>query len=437
MGSDIKTCQEEVCNKMKTLSETKAESKQPAGPTEKPVKVCMHILMRGKNEVRAMRVGSALSEAGFTVSLIDVEPDPTLPAEETIAGVRLQHMIIPRWFTARRFPPLFFLVALKTFFTSIPRLFRSQADIYHAHELTSLPATYLVAKLRRKPLIFEAYELHLPRPETDVAFWRVLGAFFMRLLALLLPRCQGVIAASPRYAQELAQRYHLAEVVPLRNVPSYREVQKTDLLRQHLGLSQETRIVLYQGAIQRNRSLDIVIRAARFWGDNIVFVMMGQKMGTTGDELEALIASEGVGERVKIIPPVPYKDLLDWTSSADLGLTLFSPQYSLSIQLTQPNKLFEYLMAGLPVLSSQLDAIADVLETYDAGRVISSLAPADVAAAIETMLADREALQRMHQNALRAAKECCWEKDSQLLLKLYQRIARENGLAERLHLSEA
>lgn len=420
---------------MTTLSETKDVVKHKTPPEEKPVKVCMHILMRGKNEVRAMRVGSALSEAGFAVSLIDVEPDRTLPAEETIAGVHLQHMLIPRWFTARRFPPFFFLIALKTLFTSIPRLFQSQADIYHAHELTSLPATYLVAKLRRKPLIFEAYELHLPRPETDVAFWRVLGAFFMRLLALLLPRCQGVIAASPRYAQELEKRYHLSAVVPLRNVPSYREVRKTDLLRQYLGLSQETRIVLYQGAIQRNRSLDIVIRAARFWGEHIVFVMMGQKMGTTGDELEALIASEGVAERVKIIPPVPYKDLLDWTSSADIGLTLFSPQYSLSIQLTQPNKLFEYLMAGLPVLSAQLDAIVDVLETYDAGRVVASLAPTDVAAAIDAILADREALELMHQNALRAARECCWEQDSQLLLHLYQRIATEHGLADRLHLS--
>ena len=407
---------------MKVVSGLKASIEENVITPQRPMKVCMYILMKARKEVRAMRAASALVEAGYTVSVIDVECEPTLPHEEYLSGIRMKHMIIPNWFTARRFQPWFFLVAIRVFILSIWNLFRSQADIYHAHELTALPASFIIAKLRRKPLIFEAYELHLPVPETGVAFWRLLGGLLMRLLAVILPHCQGVIAASPLYAQELRKRYHLSEVLAIRNVPMYRKVAKTERLRQLLELEPDTYIALYQGSLQPNRALEKLVYAARFLERNSVIVMMGDAIGNTRVELEALIASEGVTDRVKILSAVPYEELLEWTASADIGLAIFPPNYSLSIRMTQPNKLFEYLMAGLPVLSAQLDAIVDVIRTYDAGRVVSSLEPTDLAAAINAMLTDKAALERMHDNALKAAQNCCWERDSLLLLHLYQQI---------------
>jgi glycosyltransferase involved in cell wall biosynthesis len=101
-------------------------------------------------------------------------------------------------------------------------------------------------------------------------------------------------------------------------------------------------------------------------------------------------------------------------------LIVYSPDYSRNVQMMLPNKFFEYLMAGLPVLASQLDATAEVIKTYDVGQVISSLAPADVAVAINSMLAEPLALRRMCRNALTAAQhEFYWEKESQKLVRLY------------------
>src|SRR5437660_1487958 len=68
-----------------------------------PVEVCMHMMMRSRNEVRAMRAGAALVEAGFEVSMVDIETERTRPAEEIINGVRMKHMVIPDWFTSRSF----------------------------------------------------------------------------------------------------------------------------------------------------------------------------------------------------------------------------------------------------------------------------------------------------------------------------------------------
>jgi glycosyltransferase involved in cell wall biosynthesis len=388
-----------------------------------PVKVCQHILREAQNDVRSMRVATTLRKKGFDVSIIDIVDASTQQVQKDIDGIRLKHLIIPDWFTSRRFQLWFFLTAIRTFICSILQLLQSQADIYHAHELTALPAIYIVAKLRHKPLIYEAYELHLPVPYTDVGFWRPLGGLLMRYLAVILPRCQGVIAASPLYAQELSKRYHLSKVITLRNIPAYRPVAKSDRLRQHLCLGPEIRIALYQGRVQSNRELNRLVRAARFLNENIIIVMMGQCMGTAQAELEALITSEGVADRVKIIPPVPYEELLDWSASADIGLTIFSPDYSLSIRMTQPNKLFEYLMAGLPVLTSQLEAIVEIIRTYDVGQIVTSIEPEAIATAINAMLADDMALHRMSRNALEAAKnDLNWEKESLQLIHLYEDI---------------
>jgi glycosyltransferase involved in cell wall biosynthesis len=239
----------------------------------------------------------------------------------------------------------------------------------------------------------------------------------------MVPHCAGVITVSPPIVDEIRRSYHCPQVSLVRNVPSFRRVPKSNRLRQQLDLGPEVRIALYQGYLQSDRGLDRLVRAAAFLEPNIIIVVMGKGDGATQAELEALIASEGVAERVKILPPVPYEDLLDWTASADIGLIVYTPDYIRNVQMMLPNKLFEYLMAGLPVFASSLEAVREIINAYDVGQVVTSLAPADIGAAISTMLADPEALARMRRNALKAAEdEFYWEKESHELIRLYQNV---------------
>jgi glycosyltransferase involved in cell wall biosynthesis len=104
-------------------------------------------------------------------------------------------------------------------------------------------------------------------------------------------------------------------------------------------------------------------------------------------------------------------------------LIVYRPEYSLNVRYCLPNKLFEYLMAGVPILSSSLDAIAEILTTYDTGRVTASLEPEAVAGAINTLLADEGARRRMRENSWRAARETFrWDVERERLLRLYERI---------------
>ncbi|MDQ2903654.1 MAG: glycosyltransferase family 4 protein [Chloroflexota bacterium] len=389
--------------------------------TRAPIKVCMHVIQRTRTDARILRDATALVEAGCTVTIVDVESDRTRPPEEDMAGIHVKHIFMPSLFVPARFKPWFLVKLLLVVMRGAMQLVKVQADIYHAHVEKALPACYIATCLLRRPLIFDAPDLTLSDP--TIMRRRTLRSLSARLLAHMVSRCAAVITASPYYVSELRTLYRASDVTVVRNVPAYRAVSRNDRLRQRLGLGSEISIALYQGGIQPNRCLDRLVSAAKFLAPNIVIVIMGEDQVPTRSQLEALIASEQVADRVKLLPPVPYTELLEWTASADIGLTIFPPEYSLSIRFTLPNKLFEYLMAGLPVLSSQLDAVAEVIHTYDVGQVAPSLAPADLGGAISAMLNDKVALQRMGHNALQAAKkEFYWEKESQSLVGLYHTI---------------
>jgi len=378
---------------------------------------------------RVMRAAATLVEEGFAVSVVDIEPESTRPIEESIDGVHLKRIVKPQWRTPTRMPWRLLRSAEKLISTTLT-IIQMPADIYHAHNVNALPACYIAAMIHRKPLIFDAHEL--PLYELDHTRWRPLGKLALRLLTAITSHCSGVIAVSPPIAQEMCNRYRLANVTLIRNTPIYRAVQKSERLRQHLGRGPEVRIALYQGNIQSDRQLDGLIRAAAYLEQDIIIVLMGEGFSETTSQLEALAVKEGVTDRIKILPPVPYTELLDWTASADIGLIVYSPDHSLNVRMCLPNKLFEYLMAGLPVLASPLDAVSDLIRGYDVGQIVPSLSPAAVGAAINAMMADAAARERMRHNALSAAQsDLCWEKERQQLITLYNRIMGMDDAAAR------
>ena len=408
---------------MKVVPRINAKRKEETVHSSSQTRICIYELRRARTDHRMLRSATALVKEGFDVSVIDIEFDRSLPENEDILGMHMRHMIVSEWKRSRQFELWFLFVAIRTFVLSLYLLLRTPTDIYHAVEITALPACSIAAWVRRKPLIFEAYEL--PPPETSVRFWQRLNSLILGVLRMILPHCAGVITTTPLYAQEMCKQFDLAEVVVVRNIPEYCAIQKTDRLRHSLGLTSDTRIALYQGIFQKRRGLDKLVHAAQFLEPNSVIVLMGSG-STTKKELEALIQQKQLSERVKIIPPVPeYRDVPEWTASADIGLLLYPPSHSLSVRFILPNKLFEYIMAGVPVLASQLDAVAEIVDAYGVGQVIASEAPQDIALEINRMLSNREGLHSMHQKTLDAVKELCWEKEQEHLINLYQHVSKK------------
>jgi glycosyltransferase involved in cell wall biosynthesis len=406
---------------MSVLPGTANSTIQDKQLARKSYKICMHLTDIAYPDYRVMREATALAEAGYDVSIVDIIDEAGRPTDEDIEGIHMKNVYMPEMATPTRFKPWFLVKSAIMIVRGAIRLLGTTTDIYHAHDVKGLPAAYIAARLRHKPLIFDSHEIPLDDPQ--ITRWRRLSALAKQVLTYMMPRCTRVITASPLYAREISKEFHYPEVTSILNVPIYREVPKSDRLRQHLGLTPDVRIALYQGNVQSNRSLEQLVNAAPFLDSNIVIVMMGRAVETTRIQLEKLIAEKGVADRVKMIPAVPYEELLDWTASADLGLTIFKPGYTRSIRYCLPNKLFEYLTAGLPVLTSQLDAIVELVETRNVGRVLTSLAPEDIARSINDMVVDSDALARMRSNALEITqKEFHWENEKQKLVQIYDDV---------------
>jgi glycosyltransferase involved in cell wall biosynthesis len=384
-------------------------------------RVCLHRVGAVREDVRGMRAATTLWEAGYDVSIIDLDPDQSYPAELD-PGMAIHHLTLKDRDTTTWFKPALAFKMLRHFSARVRRLLQSEADIYHALEVDTVLACFVAGLLRRKPVVYEVYDLPYDSPYFRSNVRRSMyRKLMLMLLRCVLPHLNGVIAASPDYGRLVKRQLGGPDPVIVRNIPDYQPPVTSDTLRQQLGLSPTTKIALYQGYFLANRALDALIQAAKYVDANTVIVLMGK--GPIQPQLEALIQQEGLADRVKIVPYVAHADLLQWTASADLGLCLFSPDFSLNIRYTLPNKLFEYLMAGLPVLTTQLDALADLVQHYDVGAVVPAFEPQAMGQAISAVLADDAGRARMRHNALAAtATELRWDVEKQRLLHLYDTI---------------
>lgn len=408
---------------MKELLQEEVSLEHSAPKAQSRTKVCMHVLTKARNDVRVFREAETLVEAGFDVSIVDIESDPKRPDEEFLHGILFKHLSVSDEFMTTRFTRWTLFRSVWMLISSIRLLTGTRANIYHAHDVSALPACAIAAWLRRKPLIFDAHEL----PTNDTSIRRSwLLSLFASILKFVLPRCAGVITVSPPIAQEIHKTYHPKSVTLVRNIPPYQRVEKNNHLRQALGLGPHVRIALYQGGLQANRGLATLISAAHFLEPDTVIVLMGQNTGGVHEQLAEVISRERVEDQVKLLPPVPYNELLAWTASADAGLIIYDPTYSLNVKMCLPNKFFEYLMAGLPILTSELIAITPLLQKYGIGQAVSSLEPQEVGNAINVFLKDQAVLGEMCTNALHTAKEAlCWEQERSHLLDLYHTVVEQ------------
>jgi glycosyltransferase involved in cell wall biosynthesis len=383
-------------------------------------RICMHVQSPAITDPRVMREATALVEASYCVTIVDIEHHQR-PKSETVDGVRLKHVFVSpksaqHYNPVRSIPWLLFKVT-RTLRSAL-KVIGTPADAYHAHDITALPACYVAANLRRKALIFDAHELPVTQPH--ILDKPLLAGISRALLRLMIRRCDGAITVSPPLIGEMQTLYGGPQATLVRNIPDYEAPAPSDRLRQHFDLPSDTRIALYQGYFQANRSLDALVRAAQYLARGNVIVLLGE--GSHLGMVEEMIAELGVGDQIKIKSYVPHTELLSWTASADLGLTVFSRDISVSLRYCLPNKLFEYLMAGLPVLTTPLDAVVDLIRRYEVGYEIENMEPETVAAAINSMLGSSVELARMRANALAACeRDLRWDVEKNTVVELYRR----------------
>jgi glycosyltransferase involved in cell wall biosynthesis len=147
--------------------------------------------------------------------------------------------------------------------------------------------------------------------------------------------------------------------------------------------------------------------------------MMG--WGALLEPLRALARGEGVEGRVHFTEGVPLAELLSYTAGADLGAIAYR-NVGLNNYYTSPNKLFEYCAAGVPVVASRFPELVKVVEGLGIGATFDPERPEEIAAAVNGLVDDPSALERVRANVARAASRFTWESESAKLLEVYRAV---------------
>jgi glycosyltransferase involved in cell wall biosynthesis len=294
---------------------------------------------------------------------------------------------------------------------------REPADVYHAHDLMTLPVAWLLKRVTGGKLVYDCHELWLDRNRASKR--SRLNRFFVgRVESFLIRRTDANMVVSDSIAAELATRYRIPKPAVVVNAPDYRPVERSNLLRGQLGIPAEDRIVLYVGFITFKRGLEELIRSLRYLNACAV-VLMGYGDGGYLAGLKKLIADEGWDGKVHFFGPVPHEEVTRYAASADVGVATIR-NACLSYYYCSPNKVFEYVAAGLPVVGSNFPDLKKVIEGHRLGVVVDPESPRDIARAIEYILSDKSRYQEMRKNALEAAKVYNWNAESEKLLLIYR-----------------
>lgn len=293
-------------------------------------------------------------------------------------------------------------------------------DICHCNDLDTLPAGYWT-KMRlsgRPRLVYDAHELwteqHSPSAaregHTDAWF-----ELFDDLQVALAPHVDAVVTVNPSLALVLQSRLGCGPPTVVWNCSSFEEAPRMDgVLRKKAA---GRKIVLMQGGlIPMDRGLHELIDAAPLLRDALL-VFRGS--GEARPALERHVAERGLEHHVCFVDPVPLARVVQSAAEADIGVIPYKPT-SVNNLLCSPNKLFEYMMAGLALGVSDLPELRRVVVGTGAGVLFNPCVPEDIAACLNELLTDDARLERCRANSRRAAREIYnWEAQSTSLLALY------------------
>jgi len=290
-----------------------------------------------------------------------------------------------------------------------------KADLLVSNDLDTLPACFLAAGIKSLPLVYDSHEYFTEVPE--LISRRFARNFWKRIEKRILPGLKYCCTVSQSIADAYFKTYGIRMEV-IRNFPygNRKESRRPDLLSCDPG-----RIIIYQGALNVGRGLEDMIKAMQFL-EEYTFQIFGD--GDIAGELVNLSKAAKVEDQVVFMGRVPFDQLKAYTRQASIGISL-EEDLGLSYRYALPNKLFDYIHAGIPVLVSPLPEMIKVLEEYDIGRVLSDREPEEIAIQVREMMENEGLRMKWKQNLRKAATELCWEREEEKLRQLLLRAATE------------
>lgn len=358
---------------------------------------------------RVAKVCTTLTDMGYDVCLMGRKLPHSLPiTQKPYKQIRLKLLF-------RKGPLFYACLNIRLFF----KLLFSPSDILHANDLDTLLANFLVSIIKRKPIVYDSHEYFTGVPE--LIHNHFARRTWEQIERWIVPKLKYCLTVNDSIANLYANQYHIHFHV-LRNVPQ-KWAKISDCKRAELGLPANRFLILLQGnGINIHRGSEELIQAMQQLDERFLLLIIGN--GDVIPYLKKEVEEKQLQNKVQFIGRMPYEQLKAYTICCDLGVTL-DKDNNLNYRYSLPNKIFDYLQAGLPVLSSPLPELTNIIQTYKVGWITENVTPGSIAKKIIYIFENPDEYQTCRENATIASEILIWEKEKKTLESLYMQIEKE------------
>lgn len=303
---------------------------------------------------------------------------------------------------------------LKTFF----KFRKSFPIVVNCHSLSTLPLGILFKTFAKSKIIYDAHELETETSRT-IGIKKILAK---RLEKLLIFQVNSIIVVNDSIAKWYKNQYNLRNIHVIKNVPKKQLInlkKKSNILKNKFNIKKDEILFIYQGLLSKGRGIEIILSIFSKGEKNkhIVFMGYGSLKNVIKKYSEKYI-------NIHFCPTVKVSQILDYTRGADIGLSLIE-KTSLSYFYSLPNKIFEYMSSGLPVIASNFPEMKKIIEKNNCGICVDPKSPEKITKAIEHLIKNPNEAKKMGENGQRAVlNKYNWEKESKKLLKVYEELTK-------------
>jgi glycosyltransferase involved in cell wall biosynthesis len=366
---------------------------------------------------RVHKVCQTLRDAGYEVVLYGTRRKGSLALSPRDYQTRRIRMLFQR--------KLLFYAEfnLRLFFS----LLFNKADILLGNDLDVMAATYLAARVKGKPVVYDTHEYYLGMAGLEQKRWR--KKIWKILESYIFSRVKYIYTVSDSVRDLYLQDYHKPMEV-VRNFPlkNKKTAVGYDGLIQSLDakIPRDKHLLLYQGAgINPHRGVEELVMAMQFLDrDQYHLLLIGG--GDVFRDIVERVARNGLGDRITIFPKLPFEVLDHFTRQADLGFSIDKPD-NVNHRNGLPNKLFEYIHAGVPVLASRLPEQEKIILEYRVGAFIDHHDPVHIAARIREIFADPGLIKYWKSNTEKAREFLNWENEGKIVTRIFKQVESQGG----------
>ena len=410
------------------------------------MKVCMIVGTDMSHDARVWKEATTLSRRGHQVTVLAAH-NPSLSDDESQDGVRVIR-VVPGAITATQavdnasgpatqssarqspgtnrrvwFRGIRSLLWWLRVTLQIVRWARHLGpDVIHIHDADRLLAGWLSHLATGAPFVYDSHEYFAGLVTSSGVRARLERQWHITLERLFARKARAVITVNKEIGDRLTSRYRLRKVCIIHNFPNLTTAETKDSkLRALLPAEHRERpILLFQGRLTAFRGIEVFIEVvARI--PNVAAIIVGS--GPQEDQLKSLASKLELGNRLVFVPQVPWRELPLYTCEADLGFCLSQNTCDNNV-LALPNKIFEYLMAGVPVVASDFPVLRRYVRDEGVGIVVPPDNLEQISITVRELLADPERLLQMRSKTSHLARQKYnWETQDDVLASLYDEIA--------------